>query len=649
MHPQYNALVGTAFLNILIATYVLSTNRHGIVQQAFFLFVGGTALWISSIALLFSTQNFVFNQWVFYGGALMFWGLTYFARVFPHGKKPSRRFYWLAMPAVSIVPLAAFDLFVTDMIAHADGTLEPVIGPAMPIFTGIIIGYFAVSLRFFIRNARQANDSRARTQFGYLLVGIVVLVVSTILFDAVLPALGINTLNTFGPLASVVFVSLTAYAIVRHQLMDIRVVIQRGVIYSTLLVLIIGFYLGTVLAIGYFFHQITNSTVLLAAGLTMIVGISTVPTIERRFRKATDRIFFKDRYDYSAALRELSEVLHRGIELDQIVQQLADKLERILRSSGVRIQLDTTLTDTISDGRTITAPIILDGQTIGTITAEPKRSGDSYTPEDAALLSTVSLQAAVALERAKLYEQVKVHSRELEQKVRERTARIHELHDSQKQIVADIAHGLQTPLTIVKSQIDYLRQQLSDHEQLDALERSIDQVATFIYDMLKLTRLEQTRDLPTTTIVDLSMLLREIVEYFTVLANDQGITIRATIADGIRVRAQREQLHDMAVNLLSNAVKYMDKDGKREITITLETRSTQAILTVTDTGIGIPANDLPHIFERFYRVQKREEAARGFGMGLAITKTIIDKLGGTIEARSTLGHGTTMIVQLPVA
>ena len=104
----------------------------------------------------------------------------------------------------------------------------------------------------------------------------------------------IFTFNAFGPTISLVVVGGIVYAITRYQFLDIRIVIQRGIIYTSLLAIVIGVYLTTVFLLGLLFQRTTNVTILVSAGLTALIGIFGVPPLERYFRKATDRIFFKE-------------------------------------------------------------------------------------------------------------------------------------------------------------------------------------------------------------------------------------------------------------------------------------------------------------------------------------------------------------------
>src|SRR5215510_9997181 len=142
-------------------------------------------------------------------------------------------------------------------------------------------------------------------------------------------------------------------------------------------------------------------------------------------------------------------------------------------------------------------------------------------------------------------------------------------------------------------------------------------------------------------------------EYITPLADQRKQTLiyeppRGAEAAPVTVSADLLRIKQLLLNLLDNAIKYTEPRGK--ITLGLKTEEKVAIITVADTGRGIPPEDLPHIFERFFRrsAKTADRSAAGFGLGLSIVKWIVDSHGGRIEARSELGKGTEFIVRLPL-
>jgi signal transduction histidine kinase len=163
--------------------------------------------------------------------------------------------------------------------------------------------------------------------------------------------------------------------------------------------------------------------------------------------------------------------------------------------------------------------------------------------------------------------------------------------------------------------------------------------------LLELSRVEEDTGSAPRGVVDLAGTARSCVERLRPLAAARGIRIQCDFAPA-HVYGIAGRLEQVIANLLANAIYFNKKDG--EVRIATHTEAGSAILTVSDTGIGIPAADLPHIFDRFYRVEKARSRAEGHtGLGLAICKAILDAERGTSEVASAPGIGTTFTVRLP--
>jgi signal transduction histidine kinase len=416
--------------------------------------------------------------------------------------------------------------------------------------------------------------------------------------------------------------------------------------------------------------------------------------LQRRFREWTDPFFFKGKYNYRNATRELSEIINRNIDPDVLFAESTAVLKRILKVTHVHIipqedgkgpLLETdmrhlhawhtgeriitskacfpycpvfdhatnALKATEDEKKGITELVVLtllDNRVLGMVLLGEKLSGDAYNDEDYALLENFSAQFAVALEKAALYGQVKEHSKELSRKVTERTQELAEMRESERQMIVEIAHGLQTPLTVLKTEIGRLKQSLDGEANLNAFETSVDMVSKFIYDLLTLARLESIPQQIVRKKIDLSELIQEIVEYVDTTAESEHITVTHTITDSVFIEGDKIKLNEAMINLLSNAVKYMGNSKTRMIDVSLKTEKHKAVITVSDTGIGIASGDLPRMFSRFYRAkQSAMPQQSGTGLGLAITKMIIERHNGTIGVANNKEGGAKFTIRLPLA
>jgi signal transduction histidine kinase len=294
-------------------------------------------------------------------------------------------------------------------------------------------------------------------------------------------------------------------------------------------------------------------------------------------------------------------------------------------------------------------PIILEKKLIGLLGLGEKRSGDMFSRDDFNLLKTFSYQAAVAIEKAQLYEQVKNYSEKLEEKVKQRTAKIKGLQEEQKQMMLEIAHGLQTPLTIIKGELNFLKEVVKDKDKIKSLERTIDRTSKFIYDMLRLARLESGAQEFKKEKINLSQLLIDLTEEFKIITEERGIKIISQLEPNLYIFGNMSALEEMITNLVSNSVKYIKEDGEKKIFIYLRKQNKKAEIIIQDTGIGINKEDLFRLFERFYRTRDgRGNTKRGTGLGLAISKRIVEIHRGEIKIKSKINKGTKFVINFPL-
>lgn len=227
--------------------------------------------------------------------------------------------------------------------------------------------------------------------------------------------------------------------------------------------------------------------------------------------------------------------------------------------------------------------------------------------------------------------------------------RLENLFNMQRRFVADVGHELRTPLTVIKGNINLLRRMgCSDDESLQSIEGEVDRLTRMIGDLLLLARVESGKLPMDPTLVELDVLLLEVLQQARVLAQER-VNLRLGDFDQVLVCGDRDRLKQVILNLVENAIKYTPRGG--DVLVALGKSDQQACLTVSDTGPGIPPEDLPHIFERFYRAEKsrtRSGDGKGFGLGLSIAYWIVRHHGGEIEVESTLGKGTRFVVWLPL-
>ncbi len=226
--------------------------------------------------------------------------------------------------------------------------------------------------------------------------------------------------------------------------------------------------------------------------------------------------------------------------------------------------------------------------------------------------------------------------------------RLEKLFSAQRRFMADVSHELRTPLTVINGNVGLMRRMRKvDEESLDSIEEEVDRLTRLVGDLLLLAQAESGKIPLDIKPVELDALLLEVYQQLRVLAGDRVIVKLADI-DQVRVMGDRDRLKQVIINLGANAINYTQNGGL--VQLGLSKTKGQARLLVTDNGPGIAPEDLPHIFERFYRGEKsrtRQQDESSFGLGLSIAYWIIAAHGGRIEVSSILGEGSNFCVWLP--
>ncbi len=226
--------------------------------------------------------------------------------------------------------------------------------------------------------------------------------------------------------------------------------------------------------------------------------------------------------------------------------------------------------------------------------------------------------------------------------------RLEVLFTSQQRLIADVSHELRTPLTVIKGNVDLMRRTKSfDTESLDSIDQEANRLTRLVTDLLAIAKAEAGQLPLTKSKLELDALLMEVFNEMRVLAGNR-VRVRLMEIDQLQVNGDRDRLKQVLINLIANAVKFTPAGG--EVFLSLSRSGDNAKLIVRDTGPGIPAEDLPYIFERFYRAEKSRtrSSATGFGLGLPIAHWIVEQHGGKIEASSQEGRGTTFAVWIPL-
>jgi signal transduction histidine kinase len=298
--------------------------------------------------------------------------------------------------------------------------------------------------------------------------------------------------------------------------------------------------------------------------------------------------------------------------------------------------------DRISNFQThslLAVPLVLRGKVIGVIEVLNKAGNLHYTEEDVTILETLASLAALAM-----------HDNSLENGLRTSDREFVELDRLKSDFIAITSHELRTPLGLILGHATFLREIVSTqyHEQLDAIIRNATKLKEIIESLSNVdnyqtgaARIRQRR-------VSIARIVEDVVSSFQEMAKQKGIEIRAAVSGGdLFVDADGSKTAIALSNLVKNAITFTNEGGK--VLVSAEPATGFVKVSVADNGVGIPAADLPRVFERFFQVESHLTRKHGgMGLGLSVAKAMIEMHGGRIWVESVEGKGSNFIFLLPL-
>ncbi|MFQ5400431.1 MAG: GAF domain-containing protein [Anaerolineae bacterium] len=276
----------------------------------------------------------------------------------------------------------------------------------------------------------------------------------------------------------------------------------------------------------------------------------------------------------------------------------------------------------------------------------------TFTPEEVRLLGAMAEIAGNALHRARVLESLEMRVEERTRELAQANERLKELDRLKSKFVSEVSHELRTPVTNLKLYLDLLERTGPEKRgRIQAVLRDqTDRLGQLIEDILDLSRLELGGKRVQFAPVDLNQVVERVVSVHSERARAAGLQLEFSPDPSLPlIQGERNQLSQVVTNLVANAINYTHA-GRIQVRTFCNGRKDRVCLEVEDTGMGIEPEDMPHLFERFYRgVHSREIGVPGTGLGLGIVKDIVDIHNGMVDVKSKIGVGSTFQVWLPVA
>jgi signal transduction histidine kinase len=565
-------------------------------------------------------------------------------------------------------------------------------GPVYPFFSIYLISYIILGFIFLIRTFQNAIGL-VRLQIKYCLLGMFFTSSLAFITNLFLPMAGISKFNWLGPSFPMIMVGFTAYSIVKHRLMDINIVLKKGTTYVFLLLLL---YIPSAILIllcqkvyfkeiNYLFSAIILSLLLLVAFFFHQIKPGT--------EKAVEYLLFKNKYDYRETLGKFSKAMVSILDLQSLSKRIIDTIAQTMgvekaslfllneekggyvlqESRNIKIaspipllpkgnplphylqkieeiivreelikgahlpELKGVIDQMSLLEAEVSIPLISKGRLIGMINLSHKFNKDIYSHEDIELLSTLANQTSIAIENAKLYEDLKQSKSYMR-----RADRLASLGT----LTAGLAHEIRNPLVTIKTFIQLLPERLEDEEFrkhfLNIASSEVDRISSLITELLDFARPSD----PKLEFEDINSILDGMILLASTETKKKQINIIKNYTSNLPpIKIDREQMKQVFLNILLNSIEATPERGG----ITVNTRSfvkpggePYIQIEFTDTGRGIPAEHLEDIFNPFFTTKDK-----GSGLGLSISHQIIQDHSGYIDVESELNKGTSFFINLP--
>ena len=691
-----------AVFNLGLGIFTYFNDRKNPVNKAFFVMTFCMVVWSSEVFGLyfFSDKSFA-EQWanvlrtglIFIPYTVFHWFLTLTK---DKDKNRRRLLYTGYILGIMFSCLNWTPYFVLPGLREYQWGYYPKTGPLYLPFmlTFFYFAFYGLYLVYKKTRITESNVERNRLRYVLFGSGLAILVGS---FNF-LPMFGVDVYPV-GNLANVVYVSIMAVAIVKHNLMDINIFIKKGMSYSFLVFLLsIPLLLIADFGQSFFFGSINHlfSFIIL---VLFIVATFIFPKFKPGTEKTIEQILFKGKYDYKKTLSDLSKAMISILDKDTLLAKIInttteamrvekasvllldeergyyymqssigltkvneksfrlvrdDPLVNWLREKGeliVKEELEGNLDKLnipaivnvikrLNDMESeVCIPLITRKRLVGLCNIGKKMNRDMFSHEDIALLETLGNQAAVAIENARLYEELK--KSEAQMRRADKLAALGTL-------TAGLAHEIRNPLVAIKTFTQLLPERFDDIEFRDHFLKitsgEVDRICSLVNELLEFARPSE----PNFHEDDIKDVAEKIILLIDNEARKKDIKINRIYGKEIPpIMIDKEQIKQVLLNLFLNAIEATSENG----IISFETRlihknnyrDCYVQMKIRDTGKGIQKDDLEHIFTPFFSTKHQ-----GSGLGLSISHKIVEDHMGYIEVESKVGEGSTFYVNLPL-
>lgn len=625
--------------------------------------------------------------------------LYLFSKAFPGPELKTNKFILFMLFSLSLVVAGiSFTPLLFESVSLENG-VKPTPGPAIPLYGLLLIGStFGGFVEIFLKYRK--SHGLEKLQLKYLVFGITVtfslLILTNFLFVVLL---SFSELVILGPIFTLVFVGFITYSIIKHRLMEIRLVIARSLAYTLLLAILATLYTIGIFSVSPYFlgKQITIQQMIVSSTLALILALTYEP-LKKLLESHTDKIFFKGKYNTDEVILTLTTTIASTFKLKELTQRtLHDLLKALHIAHGAFITYgkdgkfliiqEGNLKHPNYDKETIykllslKRRVILDeekemknkqllrklnmvvslplrehGKNEGLLLLGEKKTGEIYTQQDVNVLDIFVPEMSLAIRNASSYEEIQRFNVTLREQIEKATGelkiahgKLQELDKLKDEFLGVASHELRTPITSIKALAQVLHRK-SERENntknillLERIDKQADRITNLINDLLNISNIEAGKLILREEEFNFDSMVRRVVSEVQYTTDTHKILVEGEIKR--MVYGDDNRLEQVMSNLLTNAIKY--SPGGKDVSVRLSDENDHVLVGIQDSGEGIAKKDQKKIFKRFYRSAVEDKNISGFGLGLYISAEIIRRHKGKIWVESELGKGSTFYFTVP--
>lgn len=697
--------IASAVITLLVLGVLVLVHSNKESNHLFFSgFSFSLSLWVLSNYMADHDVNdsLFWTRIAFFSTSLAMGLFAFFANDYPFISIKGGAFKILLGVATVLVAITTLTPNFVPRVEFIDGVSTVIPGTLYLIYFLFFAATFSFSIVMLLKKARRGSHEDSK-KVRLVLFGAVLMAVVASVTNLILPLLiKSNEYATLGSLTTIIFVSFTYYSIAKHQLLDIRALLSRGVAYVMMLGVFSLLYAGAVLALSVVLiseDRLSFAQLSLTIVIAIFIAFSWQP-LQKYITRTTNRVFLRGSYDSQVVLNRLSTLLANEIDLINVVRLSSDLINKTLKPAHIRLVVFDDNQSVFYDYGTSNAPmspvefskidsasqniisinsksreaqrmlkpldaelmlkLLSNDELVGVVILGPKLNGSYYNDQDIKLLEISENELSISVQNARYFDQIQKFNVTLQRKIKQATSKLEqnnkklkELDEAKDEFISMASHQLRTPLTSIKGYVSMVVEGDAGKitpQQKKLLEEAFASSQRMVYliaDLLNVSRLKTGKFIIERSEANLAEMVDSEIAQLKPTAKSRDLKLMyhkpSRFPD---VMLDETKTRQVIMNFVDNAIYYTPAGGKIEVTV----KSSKDFIEFTcrDDGIGVPKEKQAKLFTKFFRADNAQKARPdGTGLGLFMARKVIVAQGGSIIFKSEEGKGSTFGFKLP--